>query len=230
MQIQNSLVSAEVKFDILGDIGEDGAHSDAYVVHDHQLDAELVAKQMDTAEFSSPSAYFDEARKLEEASHPNVVPVRYAGVDLNNDHVYVVMPRYENGSLQGRLDELAAQNKLLRVRDVVRFGLQFLTGLARIHALDLVHFDIKPSNILLDDSGMAVLADFGLAKYLDQFGAAEQPQAYRPHFAPERFRHVKFTPEIDIYQAGITLYRMTNGDRWFYHQVADYTDPANPKV
>jgi serine/threonine protein kinase len=230
MQIQNSLVSTEVEFDLLENIGEDGAHSDAYLIHDHQLDTELVAKQMSTANFSTPNDYFAEARKLEDASHPNVVPVRYAGVDPDDDHVYVVMPLYENGSLQNRMDDLEAQNELLSIRDVVRFGLQFLTGLARIHSLDLVHFDIKPSNILLDDSGMAVLADFGLAKYLGRFGAARQPRAYKPHFAPERFRHRRFTPEIDIYQAGITLYRMTNGDRWFRQQIADYTDPVDPDV
>jgi len=230
MKIQNSLVSAEVEFEILNEIGQDGKQSDTYVVHDHQLDAELVAKQMPTANFSSPTTYFAEARKLEDASHPNVVSVRYAGVDPDNDHVYVVMPLYENGSLQGRMDELASQNELLKIRDVVRYGLQFLTGLARIHSLDLVHFDIKPANILLDDSGMAVLTDFGLAKYLDRFGAVQQLKAYGLHYAPERFRHAKFTPEIDIYQAGVTLYRMTNGDRWFKRQIADYTDPVNPDV
>jgi len=230
MQIRNSLVSADVEFDLLRDIGEDGKHSDAYVIHDHQLETELVAKQMSTSDFSSPNEYFGEARKLEDASHPNVVPVRYAGVDSDNDHVYVVMPLYEEGSLQERMDELEAQNELLSIRDVVRFGLQFLTGLARIHALDLVHFDIKPSNVLLDDSGMAVLADFGLAKYLDPFGAVRQPKAYMLHYAPERFQHMKFTPEIDIYEAGVTLYRMTNGDRWFKNQATKYTDPANPEL
>jgi serine/threonine protein kinase len=236
MHIQNSLVSAEVEFDILDDIGGEGRNSEVYVVHDHQLDTELVAKQMPTKDFSSPNQYFAEARKLEDAAHPNVVPVRYAGLDEGDEdddddgHVYVVMPRYENGSLQGRMDDRTAQNELLTIREVVRFGLQFLTGLARIHSLDLVHFDIKPSNVLLDNSGMAVLADFGLAKYLGQFGAVDQPKAYKLHFAPERFRHRVFTPEIDIYQAGITLYRMTNGDRWFERQIADYTDPADPDV
>ena len=230
MQIQNSLVSAEVEFDIQRDIGGDGRHSDVYVVHDRQVDAELAAKQMPAATFSSPNEYFAEARKLEDASHPNIVPVRYAGVDPDNDHVYVVMPLYENGSLQGRMDDLAGQNELMSIRDVVRLGLQFLTGLAWIHSLDLVHFDVKPSNVLLDDSGMAVLSDFGLAKYLDRFGAAQQPRAYKPHFAPERFLHTKFTPEIDVYQAGITLYRMTNGDRWLEQQMADYTDPVDPDV
>lgn len=230
MHIQNSLVSAEVEFDILEDIGSEGKNSEAYIVHDHQLDTELVAKRMDTEDFSSPSEYFAEARKLEHASHPNVVPVRYAGLDDDNDHVYVVMPRYENGSLQGRMDDRADQDELLSIREVVRFGLQFLAGLARIHSLGLVHFDVKPSNVLLENSGMAVLADFGLAKYLDPFGATQQPKAYKLHVAPERFQHTKFTPEIDIYQAGITLYRMTNGDRWFESQIANHTDPADPDL
>jgi serine/threonine protein kinase len=81
----------------------------------------------------------------------------------------------------------------------------------------LIHFDVKPDNILLSDRGEALISDFGLAKQMT-YGVAHQDRLYGKMTPPEGLDKDKFDRTFDIYQFGVTLYRMCNGDRSFYDQ------------
>jgi serine/threonine protein kinase len=115
------------------------------------------------------------------------------------------MPLYA-GSVHSLLER---QN--LTVREIVKYGLGFLSGLHHVHVRGLVHLDVKPSNVLIDHADRAALADFGLAKRVDAHGLAEQDIMYRPHRVPEALIGSKVGAPADIYQAGLTLYRMAIG-------------------
>ncbi|GFE79247.1 hypothetical protein GCM10011487_12470 [Steroidobacter agaridevorans] len=91
----------------------------------------------------------------------------------------------------------------------------------------LVHFDVKPDNILLTDRDEAVLSDFGLAKQLNLNGVAEQDRSYFKMQPPEFFNDQEFDARFDIYQVGVTLYRLINGNSMFYDQFGTYGDQAN---
>ena len=223
MLLENELATSEVSFTTIKEIGADGKNSKVFKVRDEQLNIILAAKVLDGSEFENLDDYFREAQLLERARHPNVLPVRYAGrekdtgANTSDRNVYILTPFMESGSLEQLMDRIEGEGRLLSVRDVVRIGLQFLTGLAQLHLKEIVHFDAKPSNIFFDDTGMAVVADFGLARQLNPT-AATQLRHYGAHRAPERYTYRRFTPEIDIYQAGLTLYRMVNGNAHFREQ------------
>jgi serine/threonine protein kinase len=110
------------------------------------------------------------------------------------------------------------------VREIVTIGCQVLTGLHNIHSKGLIHFDIKPDNILLSNRGEALLSDFGLAKQM-ALGVAIPNQAYTPMVPPELWAQQGFGPTFDIYQFGLTLYRMCNGNEAFYAQLEAYGAP-----
>ncbi|SAL06220.1 histidine kinase, dimerization/phosphoacceptor [Caballeronia calidae] len=203
---------AELVFDLIAEIGAEGKNSTVYRAHDHQLNAELVVKKIAKKSVGDVNAFFSEASILYETQHDNVVPVYYACEDA--DSIYIAMPFFPNGSLNALLER-----RFLTVREIVRYSLQFLSGLHNIHSKKLIHFDIKPDNILLTRRDEAVISDFGLAKRMDGAGLAVQGFTYTKIIPPERLDGaVGHTVLHDIYQVGVTLYRMCAGNAAFYNQ------------
>jgi serine/threonine protein kinase len=194
---------AELDYELGIEIGLDGQNSRVFEAVDRQLNAEIVVKKIPRSAFKHEAEYFLEAQRLYDARHPNVVHVSFAGVV--DDHVIIAMPRYRT-SVQSVL-----RKRRLTVREIVRYGLDFLTGLHHVHIRKLVHFDVKASNILIDSSDRAALSDFGLARYVDVQGLAEQDMMYQMHRVPESLIATHMSSAADIYQAGVTLYRMATG-------------------
>jgi eukaryotic-like serine/threonine-protein kinase len=203
---------AELEFDLLKEIGSEGRNSRVHLAYDRQLNAHLVIKSVEKSAATDPAQYFLEASILYESSHPYVVPIHYGCYDA--DFIHIAMPYFERGSVNALLN-----TRFLTIREVVRLSIQFLAGLHNIHSKGLVHFDIKPDNILLSDRNEAMLSDFGLAKRTDNNGIANQPTAYTRMITPERVRlEADLSFSHDIYQAGLTIYRMTAGNSAFDEQ------------
>ena len=212
---------AELLFDLQEEIGHEGKNSQVFKSHDPQLDAELVIKQIPKTSLPGTDEYYEESGVLYLSSHPNVVPIHYACED--NDNIYLAMPYYSNGSL----NELMNQ-RFLTVREIVRYASQFMSGLHNIHSKQLIHFDIKPDNILISNQGEALLSDFGLTKQTAINGYAGQDRMYGKMAPPEAFANGdEYTTAFDIYQSGLTLYRMCVGNDEFYHQFNAYDVQGN---
>jgi serine/threonine protein kinase len=205
---------AQVTFDFLREIGADGRNSNTYLSYDHQLNAQIVIKRIEKVKLNSDSEFFDESKALYASAHSNVVQVYYACED--RDYIYIAMPYYENGSIK---DKIA--NKYMTVREIVAAGCQVLSAIHNIHSKGLIHFDIKPDNILLSNRGEALLSDFGLAKQI-RYGVAHQDRIYGKMMPPEAINSDRFNNTFDIYQLGVTLYRMCNGNDAFYRQFAAF--------
>lgn len=210
----NIHTKAELQFVIQRDIGEEGKNSDVFVAHDKQLDAELVVKRVEKARFVGDglAEFYAEAKVLNLSSHSNVVPIHYACED--DHYVYMALPYYQAGSLK----KLMSQG-FLTTRQIIRYACNFLSGLHHIHTKGLLHFDIKPDNILLSYRNEAVLSDFGLAAFTDVYGLAKPNQVYTKMLPPEHLENREYSTAFDIYQVGLTLYRMANGDQRFNTQL-----------
>lgn len=129
---------------------------------------------------------------------------------------------YKKGSLNKLIE-----SRFLTVREIVIFGCQIASGLHNVHSKKLIHFDIKPDNILLSERGEALISDFGLSKYTDIYGKASQDRMYFRMIPPEALNGEEFTVLFDIYQLGLTLYRMCNGNTIFYEQFHSYGDVSS---
>ncbi len=206
---------AELAFQEVREIGADGQNSQTWVVNDVQLGAEIVMKKICKASLRSVDEYFDEAKALYATAHQNVVQIYYACED--EDNIYIAMPFYRKGSLK-----VLMEAAFLTVREIVRLGCQVLSGLHNIHSKGLIHFDIKPDNILLSNRGEAILSDFGLAKQME-LGRAVPNALYVRMAPPEAMGHPPFDLRFDIYQIGLTLYRMAVGNEAFDQQYAQFS-------
>ena len=206
---------AQVEFEYREEIGHDGKNSRAFIAHDRYLDAELVIKEMPRERFRDSDAFFAESRLLYRAAHPHVVQIQYAcACDTN---IYLALPYYKNGSLKD-----LAKNKTLTMREIIRFSIQACSGLHNIHSKGLIHFDIKPDNILLSNRMEALISDFGLAKAMGLDSTAIPDQMYPKHIAPEYFTDTELTNQYDIYQMGLTIYRLIVGEIEFNAQLEKF--------
>ncbi|EPN6626281.1 TPA: serine/threonine-protein kinase [Raoultella ornithinolytica] len=197
---------ADVSFSKIRDLEEQGCFSTVYLAHDQNLDHELVIKEIPKSVGADKNVYFSEARLLYKHSHSNIVQVQYAAECDNN--VYIAMPFYHNGSLQNKISKYN-----LTTREIIRYSIQFLSGLYHIHSKGLMHFDIKPNNIMISNRDEAMLSDFGLSKLINENGRATPDTGYFFHIPPEYFSlsPAEFNLTYDIYQAGLTIYRMCVG-------------------
>ncbi len=199
-----------------------GKNSTVFLANDKQLDHQFVVKKINKTDVyrdygnEDESNLFVESSVLYKVAHPNISEIQYASFD--DDYVYIVMPYYKNGSVQTILEQ-----RCLSMREFIKLSLDFLSGLLFVHANNLVHFDVKPTNILLNNNGKAVIADFGLAKYIEDKSELVSPnKLYNLHFPPEYLLSTKLSRQADIYQAGITMYRMVNGNEIWNNQVKKF--------
>jgi len=209
--------TAELSFQLADEIGQEGKNSKVYKALDLQLNAEIVVKKIPKSTFEDIDEYFLEASLLHISAHPNVVPIHYACHD--SEHVYLAMPLFRRGSLKSRLAE-----KTMSVREIIVASTQILSGIHNIHSKGLIHFDVKPDNVLLSDRGEALLTDFGLAKQTSYSGVAGQDRIYGKMVPPEAFGNQDFTRQFDIYQMGLTMHRMCVGDDNFYTEYAAFLE------
>ena len=155
--------------------------------------------------------FIKEAQNIACLKHPHIISIH--DVFEDNGTAYYVMEYLEYGSLadlvkrQGRLSEA----------DALRYTRQIADALRYIHARKMNHLDVKPGNILIDETDHAVLIDFGLSKRYDDEGnqTSTTPVGISHGYAPmEQYQTggvSTFSPGTDIYSMGATLYFLTVG-------------------
>lgn len=190
-------------------IGE-GAFASAYRATDTKLLRTVAVKILrahHAADDAFSTRFAREAQAAAQVSHPNVVQVHDYGTD--GEQMFIVM-HYVSGPT---LAEYMRRDERLSVSEVVRIVSQILDGLAAIHARGIVHRDIKPQNVLLEEDLTPKLGDFGVASSsqamtLTQTGMTIGTAAY---MAPEQATGDQAGPQADLYSVGVVLYELLTG-------------------
>ena len=167
----------------------------------------VLASQL-AASAAARSRFAREARAAAAVVHENVVAIH--AVDSWNGLPYLVMPCIAGRSLQERVD----RDGPLAVKEVLRIGMQTALGLAAAHDQGLVHRDVKPSNILLENGVERVkLSDFGLARAVDDASLTQSGVvAGTPQYmSPEQARGEAVDHRSDLFSLGSVLYFMCAG-------------------
>jgi serine/threonine protein kinase len=154
-------------------------------------------------------ALLAEGQRLRQASHPNVVQVHQLLESPTEDEVLLAMEFCSGGSLQDCFD--AGPMTLDEVR---RHATAITLGLQALHDRGMLHRDIKPGNILIDQHGITKLGDFGLVTDKLILGYASIA-GYLDHLAPEVHHGRPTSARTDIWALGMTIYRLLHGAIWY---------------
>ncbi|MFD8327416.1 serine/threonine-protein kinase [Streptomyces lydicus] len=158
---------------------------------------------------TAPSRFRLEAQTAGRLSHPHVVAVLDFGE--HEDRLFLVMELVDGDSLADRLTVSGP----LPAEHVAQIAAQAALGLATAHQQGIVHRDIKPANLLLGADGTLKIGDFGIARFLDDPGAAltatGQIVGTSLYLAPERALGRTAGPASDVYSLGCLLYQLLTG-------------------
>lgn len=198
------------RYDVERLIGS-GGMGVVFKAFDTELNRPVAVKLLAPYLASSGSArnrFAREARAAAAVVDDHVVPIY--NVETDSEHPFLVMKFIAGGSLQQRIDREGP----LDVCEVLRIGMHAAKGLAAAHAQGLIHRDVKPSNILLDEGvDRALLTDFGLARATDDASLTRSGfQPGTPHYmSPEQVCGEAIDARSDLFGLGCVIYAMCTG-------------------
>jgi tRNA A-37 threonylcarbamoyl transferase component Bud32 len=190
-----------------------GGMSTVYRAFDETLEREVAIKIMHS-DISRDDAALErfrrEARTVAQLSHPHVVMVIDAGED--DGHPYIVFEYVRGETLKDRI----RREGPLPVAEAVAYAIEIGRALQAAHERGLVHRDVKPQNVLIDEEGRAKVTDFGIARGLEttqnQLTAAGKVIGTTDYVSPEQAMGQDVSGQSDVYSLGIVLYEMLVGE------------------
>ena len=209
-QLLTDLMDATLgEYEIIGELGR-GGMATVFLAHELALDRKVAIKVMAPALLASPGMaerFKREARLAANLSHPNILPI--FAVRETDRLVFFVMK-----CLMGRpLDAVLKETGPLPVPTVQVILAQVAAGLAHAHRRGVVHRDIKPGNIMVDDDGGVVVTDFGIAKAAESDGltATGSTIGTPAYMSPEQCSGQVLTTAADQYSLGAVAYELLTG-------------------
>ncbi len=202
----------QFKFEKLAACGGMGA---VYKAYQESLDRRVAVKIL-PPEFGAEKEFADrfrvEARAMAKLNHTNIVGVYDFGI-TGGGHLYLVMEWIEGRSLHDLIHKGS-----LSLRKATNLAMQLCEALTFAHEHQIIHRDIKPGNIMVNDADHVKVADFGLARPNTGEAEEENPFGTPDYAAPEILGGNVVDHRVDIYAAGVVLYEMLTG-----------TVPGNPR-
>ena len=198
------------RYEIIKNIGE-GGMANVYLAQDTILDRKVAVKVL-RGDLSNDDKFIRrferEALSVSNLSHPNIVEVYDVGVEEGNH--YIVMEYIDGKTLK----QLLKKRESLTLTEVVDIMTQLTDGIAHAHDSYIIHRDIKPQNIMIEDDGRIKITDFGIAMALNatQLTQTNSVLGSVHYLPPEQASGKSATIKSDIYAMGILMYELITGN------------------
>jgi eukaryotic-like serine/threonine-protein kinase len=191
------------KYKILSTIGS-GGFGTVYLAEDTWIDKKVALKvpHKQGVDFGE---LLREPRLLASLNHPNIVTIVTAE---KQDQVFFIVMEYVTGE---NLESIIARDGALDVPLALDYTCQICNAIDYAHRQGVLHRDLRPSNVLVSDSGLVKVADFGTSRFLEIAAHGTTVIGSPPYMAPEQFQG-KAMFASDLYSLGVTMFQMLTGD------------------
>src|SRR5215204_318147 len=192
-----------------------GGMSTVYRAFDSVLERRVAVKLMHreiAADTDQLERFRREARSVAQLSHPHIVGVIDAGEE--DGRPYIVFEYVEGETLKDRIRRMGR----LPIDEAIAYAIEIARALGAAHARHIVHRDVKPQNVLIDEEGSAKVTDFGIARSLDEEGLTAEGRVLgtTDYVSPEQALGHDVNGQSDIYSLGVVLFEMLTGDVPFH--------------
>ena len=190
------------KYKILSPLGS-GGFGTVFLAEDTWIDKKVALKvpHRQSLDFGE---LLREPRLLATLSHPNIVTVLTAE---RIDDVFFIVMEYVAGET---LEAIADRDGALELSRALDFVCQVCNAVDHAHAQGIIHRDLRPGNVIVSDTGIAKVADFGTSRFLEIAAHGTTVIGSPPYMAPEQF-HGKAVFASDVYSLGVTMYQLLTG-------------------
>jgi len=191
------------KYKILSTIGS-GGFGTVYLAEDTWIDKKVALKvpHRQGVDFGE---LLREPRLLASLNHPNIVTILTAE---KQENVFFIVMEFVPGET---LEAIITRDGALDVSRALDYTCQICNAIDHAHRQNVLHRDLRPSNVLVDERGLAKVADFGTSRFLEIAAHGTTVIGSPPYMAPEQF-HGKAVFASDVYSLGVTMYQMLTGD------------------
>ncbi|MEL7645555.1 MAG: serine/threonine-protein kinase [Anaerolineaceae bacterium] len=205
-----------------------GSGGEIYKVWDEKRSAYLALKLLRPEWSHNPellARFEEEARSLAKLQHPNIV--RYYEMVHEDGLAFFLMDFIQGVTLRKLLKEESktfSLSKILSIMDPMCKALNYA------HEQDVIHCDVKPENIIIDQNENVFLTDFGIAHTTETNTDIIRSAGTPAYMAPEQIQKSEITPQTDIYALGVILYEMFTGRKPFSGDSAPHLSSQNESV
>ncbi len=201
------------KYRVIEHLGR-GGMAEVYKGYQPNLDRYVALKLMHAflaADQDFISRFEREAKNVAALRHPNIVQVY--DFDVHNGTPFMVMEYIEGGTLKSHLEDLMRKSEKQTLSEAIHIVGEIGQALAYAHSRQMIHRDVKPANVLLENSGRVILTDFGIAKILTgpSYTVTGATIGTPSYMSPEQGLGRPGDHRSDIYALGVMLYQLATG-------------------
>jgi serine/threonine-protein kinase len=190
------------KYKILSPLGS-GGFGTVYLAEDTWIDKKVAIKvpHRQNVDFGD---LLHEPRLLASLNHPNIVGIITAE---KQDSVFFIVMEYVPGDT---LEMLISRDGTVDLNRTLDYTCQICNALDHAHQQGVIHRDLRPGNVLVTETGVLKVADFGTSRFVEIAAHGTTVIGSPPYMAPEQF-HGKTVQASDIYSLGVSMYQMLTG-------------------
>lgn len=196
------------RFEIIRVLGE-GSQGIVHLARDPVLERRVAIKTLHTGTGQQAShlndLLMDEAKVISKMTHPNIVSIFEAGEQKN---VPFLVFEYVKGQT---LSEVIRSKKYRKIADILSLFKPICLGIQHSHKNGIIHGDLKPANIIIDEENIPKVMDFGIARLLSEQKSKDNLYGTPRYMPPEYLRDREVSEANDVFAMGLILYELITG-------------------